>query len=97
MNPVALDRSSVPAKVVEEQKDILRKQAAESGKPAEIVEKMLDGQLSKFFKEITLVDQAFIRDNKFTIQQLTDEVAGKVGSKISIKGFTRYMVGEELE
>lgn len=97
MNPVALDRAGVPAKVVEEQKEILRKQALETGKPAEIIEKMLDGQLSKFFKEITLVDQAFIRDNKMTIQQLTDEVAGKIGAKITIKGFARYMVGEELD
>jgi len=97
MSPVALDRLSIPAKVIEEQKDVLRRQAAESGKPAEIIEKMLDGQLSKFFKEITLVDQAYIRDNKITVAELSKSVGDKLGAVIAISGFKRFMVGEELE
>lgn len=96
MNPVALDRSSVPEAMVEEQKDILRKKAAESGKPADIVEKMLDGQIAKFFKEITLVDQAWVKDNKQTISQLTAAVGKEIGTTITIAEYVRFMVGEEL-
>jgi small subunit ribosomal protein S2 len=97
MSPVALNRDGVPAKVIEDQKEVLRRQSAESGKPAEIIEKMLDGQLSKFFKEITLVDQAYIRDNKMTITELTKSVGDKLGAAITISGFKRFMIGEELE
>ncbi|MDR2733047.1 MAG: translation elongation factor Ts [Spirochaetota bacterium] len=97
MNPIALDRSGVSDKVVEEQKDVLRRKAAESGKPAEIIEKMLDGQLAKFFKEITLIDQEYIRDNKMTVNDLTKATGDKLGAKITITGFKRFMVGEELE
>lgn len=97
MAPVALDRDSVPESVVEEQKNILRKQAADSGKPSEIVEKMLDGQINKFFKEITLVDQAYIKDNKMTITQLTKDTGSKVGSDIKISGYVRIEVGADGE
>jgi len=94
MNPLALDRDAVPQSVVEEQKEILRKQAAETGKPADIIEKMLTGQIDKFFKEITLVDQTFVKDNKKTIARLTEEVGEAVGVTIKIIGYTRFKVGE---
>jgi small subunit ribosomal protein S2 len=97
MNPIALDRSGIPEKVVEEQKDLLRKQALESGKPAEIVEKMLEGQLSKYFKEITLVDQLYIRDNKTSIVELTKSVGDTLGGTITISDYKRFMAGEELD
>jgi elongation factor Ts len=96
MNPVSLDRSSVPETVIEEQRELFRKQGMESGKPAEIVEKMIDGQMTKFFKEITLVDQAFVKDNKQTISQLTDAVGTAIGGKVEIVSYLRYMVREEL-
>lgn len=97
MDPVALDRDAVPKAVADEQREILRKQALESGKPAEIVEKMLEGQMNKFFKEITLVDQAFIKDNKTTVSKLTKEVGKEIGTDIKIASYVRFMVGEELD
>ena len=96
MNPVALNRDGVPESVIEEQKDILRKQAEETGKPADIIEKMLTGQINKFFKDITLVDQTFVKDNKKTITQLTEEVGKSVGADITIAAYIRYMVGEDV-
>lgn len=97
MAPVALDRDSVPESVVEEQKAVLRKQAQDTGKPAEIIEKMLDGQINKFFKEITLVDQAYIKDGKMTVTQLTKEIGNKVGADIKIDGYVRIEVGADSE
>jgi len=97
MNPVSLDRTSVPQKVIDEEKDLLTKKAAESGKPADIVEKMVEGQLTKFFKEITLMDQAYVKDNKLTITKLTEEVGKSIGADIKIISYVRFMVGEDID
>jgi small subunit ribosomal protein S2 len=97
MNPVALDRSSVPDKVVKEQEEILRKKAEETGKTGDVLDKMIQGQLGKYFKEITLVDQAFVKDNKMTIEGLTESVAKDLGTSIKIKDYIRFEVGESID
>jgi elongation factor Ts len=95
--PQYLDEASVPANVVEHEKEILKQQVIESGKPAAIADKIVTGRLRKFFEEVCLVDQAFIKDDKLTIKQLTEEVGKKLGGSIKIVDFVRFEKGEGLE
>lgn len=95
--PQYLDEASVPADVVEHEKEILKQQVIESGKPAAIADKIVTGRLRKFFEEVCLVDQAFIKDDKLTIKQLTEEVGKKLGGSIKIVEFARFEKGEGLE
>jgi elongation factor Ts len=67
MNPISLDRSSVPAKVIETELEVGREKAREEGKPENMLEKIAEGRLNKFYQESTLVEQAFIKDNKLTV------------------------------
>ena len=90
-NPTCIDESGVPAEMLETEKRIFTEQAAESGKPPEIIEKMIGGRINKFLKEITLVGQPFVKDDKQTIGQLL-KAAGT-----SVISFTRYEVGEGIE
>ena len=93
VNPVALSREDVPEDVVSREKDIYVQQALDSGKPENIVEKMVAGKMEKFLKEICLLDQPFVKDPDFTIQQLITDMIGKMGESISIKRFSRFQVG----
>jgi len=93
VNPVALSREEVPEDVVAREKDIYVQQALDSGKPENIVEKMVEGKMEKFLKEICLLDQPFVKDPDFTIQQLITDMIGKMGESISIKRFSRFQVG----
>jgi elongation factor Ts len=93
INPVAITREEVPENVITREKDIYVQQALDSGKPENIVEKMVEGKMEKFLKEICLVDQPFVKDPDFTIQQLITDMIGKMGESISIKRFTRFQVG----
>jgi elongation factor Ts len=90
-NPVCVDESGVPAETLETERRIFAEQAAESGKPPEIVEKMLTGRLAKFLKEITLVGQPFVKD--------PDQTVGKLlgAASASVKSFVRFEVGEGIE
>jgi elongation factor Ts len=93
VNPVAVDRSSVPADVVAHEKAIYKEQAAESGKPEAIQEKMAEGRLGKYFKESCLVDQEFVKDPDKTIQTHIDEVSKAVGDSIVVLAFDRLVLG----
>ncbi len=95
--PQYLDRDSVPAEVVEKEKEILSAQALNEGKPANIVEKMVIGRINKFYQENCLVDQVFIKDNDITIKKLLEAKSKETGVNISIKGFVRFEKGEGLE
>ena len=90
-NPTCIDESGVPAEILETEKRIFTEQAAESGKPPEIIEKMIGGRINKFLKEITLVGQPFVKDDKQTVGQLLKAASASVVS------FTRYEVGEGIE
>lgn len=95
--PQYLDESTVPAEVVNHEKEILKQQIIESGKPAEIADKIVQGRLRKFFQEVCLVDQAYIKDDKLTIKQLTEQTGKKLGGSIKIADFARFEKGEGLE
>lgn len=97
VTPEYLDENSIPAERVAKEKEILTAQAMNEGKPAEIAEKMVAGRIKKFFKEICLVDQIFVKDNEKTISQYTQDVAKKLGGSIKIVEFARFEKGEGLE
>ena len=89
--PMAIDAQDVPAGVLEKEREIITAQAADSGKPAEIIEKMVDGRMRKYLAEITLCGQPFVKDPDVTVAKLLD----KAGA--SVKRFQRYEVGEGIE
>lgn len=97
LNPEYLDEASVPAERVEKEKEILTQQIVDEGKPANIAEKIVAGRLGKFFKEICLVDQAYVQDGSMSVKQYVDGVAKELGGEIKIVGFTRFEKGEGLE
>jgi elongation factor Ts len=91
MKPVAVSAADVPAALVETERKIAAEKAAESGKPAEIVAKMVDGSVQKFLKEVSLSNQTFVKNDKQTVEQMLKEKATRV------MGFTLYVVGEGIE
>ncbi|WP_290650195.1 translation elongation factor Ts [Aquisalimonas sp.] len=90
-NPMAVDEQGIPAEVLEKERGILKAQAEESGKPPEIVEKMLDGRVKKFLKETTLLGQPFVKDPDQSVEALLQSAGA------TVKGFTRYEVGEGID
>ncbi|MCT4633735.1 MAG: translation elongation factor Ts [Firmicutes bacterium] len=96
-NPKYVRREEVPADEIEKEKEILTQQALNEGKPAQIVEKMVVGRINKYYKEVCLLEQAFIKDPDMTIEQLLKEKIAKIGENLNIRRFTRYEVGEGLE
>ncbi len=91
MKPAALSSAAVPAALVDKERKIAAEKAAESGKPAEIVAKMVEGSVQKFLKEVSLLNQTFVKNDKQTVEQMLKERATQV------KGFTLYVVGEGIE
>ena len=95
--PVSLAREDVPAEVVESERSIFRTQALESGKPEKIVDKIIAGKIEKFFKENCLLEQAFVKDTDLSIEEYVKQMITKTGENISIRRYTRYVMGEGLE
>lgn len=95
--PLAVTRDELDPEVVAKEKELYVKQAAETGKPQEICEKIAEGKLKKWFSEVCLMDQGFVKDPDKTIDQLATELSGKVGEKITVRRFTRYQLGEGIE
>ena len=91
MKPKALSAADVPAELVEVERSVATQKAAESGKPADIVAKMVDGSVQKFLKEVSLLNQTFVKNDKQTVEQML-KAAGT-----TVKGFTLYVVGEGIE
>lgn len=96
-NPTFLNKDSVPAETLEKEKEILTAQAMNEGKPANIAEKMVAGRIAKYYKEVCLVEQPFIKDQDKSVTQLTSEVAKAIGTEIEILAFSRLEKGEGLE
>jgi elongation factor Ts len=94
-NPKYLAPEDVPADVLEKEKEIVRAQFQESKKPAEIIEKIVTGKLTKFYEEVCLLDQIYIKDDKVTIRQLVQSAIAKTGEKIQISRFARFEVGKD--
>ena len=95
--PVALAREDVAAEVVESERSIFRTQALDSGKPEKIIDKIIDGKIEKFFKENCLMEQAFVKDTDLSIDECIKEMITKTGENISIRRYTRFVMGEGLE
>jgi elongation factor Ts len=93
-DPRYVRREDVTAEDIEREKEIYRAQAAASGKPANIIEKMLEGKMSKFYEEVCLLDQPFIKDQAQTISQIIATRVGKLGENISVRRFARFKVGD---
>lgn len=93
VNPLALSREEVPAEVLQREKDIYINQALESGKPQQIVEKMIGGKVEKYLAEICLLEQKYVKNDQLTIQDLLNELVAKMGENISIKKFARFQIG----
>ena len=87
----------VPAEEVEKEKEILRNQALNEGKPAQIIEKMVEGRVKKFYQDVCLLEQTFVKNPEITIQKYIEEKTFQIGEKISIRRFVRYEMGEGLE
>ncbi len=96
MNPGYISSDDIPAEVIDKEKEIIREQLKNSGKPENIIDNIVEGKIKKYFSEVCLLNQAFFKDDKFTIESLLTEMIHKIGENIVIKRFTRYEVGEEL-
>ncbi len=94
-NPICVAREDMPEEVINREKEIYLAQARESGKPENVIEKIVQGKLEKFFKESVLLEQPFVKNPDLTIQDLLNELMTKTGERIQIRRFTRYQVGEE--
>ena len=93
-SPVSATRESVPAEIVEHEMEIYKAQAADSGKPENIQEKIATGRLEKFYKESCLTEQAFVKNPDQSVTDYVNEVAKKLGGTIKVTGFKRFMLGE---
>ncbi len=96
-NPRYVRREEVPQEEVEKEKEILKAQALNEGKPEKIIEKMVEGRISKFYEEYCLLEQSFVKDSDKTIDQLLNEKISTIGENISIRRFARFELGEGLE
>ncbi len=94
-NPPYLDRESVPNEVIEAEKEVLTNQAKESGKPENVIQKIVEGRIDKFYSQVCLIEQPFIKDMNTTVEDYLKEFIGKIGENIQIRRFTRYQLGEE--
>lgn len=94
-NPVSISREDVPADVVAREKEIYIQQALDSGKPEAIVEKIVSGKVEKFLADIVLLEQKFVKNQDLSIQDILNELVGRIGENISIKKFARFQVGVE--
>lgn len=95
--PQYLNRESVDASAVERERDILREQAKAEGKPAEIVEKMLEGRMRKFYEEVCLLDQIFVMDGETKISALLEKAGKEMGAPVALTGYARIQLGEGIE
>ena len=96
-NPMYIRREEVPMDIIEHEKSILRAQALNEGKPAAIVDKMVVGRIEKYYKEVCLLEQQYIKNPDVTVQQLITETIAKIGENISIRRFVRFQLGEGIE
>lgn len=94
-SPAALDPSNIDPALVAREREVYRQKTLDEGKPANIVDKIVDGRIQKFFQEVCLVEQAYIRDDKLTIKALLKEQGKAMGDELAIKRFTRLQLGED--
>lgn len=96
MNPQYISTEDIPQEVIEKEKEIYREQMKNSGKPDNVIEKIIEGKLKKFYTEVCLLQQAYFKEEKKNIENLIAEKIHKLGENITVKRFIRYQVGEEF-
>ncbi|AFA48719.1 translation elongation factor Ts [Acetobacterium woodii] len=96
-NPLYVTKEEVPSEELEKEKEILRAQALNEGKPEKIVDKMVEGRVSKYYKEICLMEQPFVKNPDLTIEDLVKEQIMTIGENVKIRRFARFQMGEGLE
>jgi elongation factor Ts len=97
MKPAYVSSDEIPAATLDKEREILTEKAKTSGKPEAVWPKIVEGQIQKWFKEVCLLDQAWVKDDKKDIRTLMTELAAKIGENIKVRRFVRYEVGEGLE
>jgi elongation factor Ts len=93
--PVAVDKDAIPQALIDRERSIFEEQARASGKPDAIIQKMVDGKVESYYKEVALLYQPYVREPKKTVGDLIKEMSAKVGEHIQVRRFTRYQMGEE--
>ena len=96
-NPLYVRREDVPQEKIRYEMEIYREQALNEGKPQNVAEKVASGRMEKYYKEVCLLEQEFFKDPEMTMEQLLSSMVARIGEKISIRRFTRYVVGEGIE
>ena len=96
-SPVAVDRAGVPAELVAHEREVFAKQAAQTGKPQPVIEKIVEGRLAKFYAEICLVEQPFVKDPDQSVAGLLAQVAKQLGGEVAVSGFVRFRLGASSE
>ncbi|MFB3880188.1 MAG: translation elongation factor Ts [Armatimonadota bacterium] len=95
-NPRYLRPEDIPADVVEKEKDVYRALARKEGKPENVLDRIVEGRLKKFYSEVCLLEQPYVRDDQVTVAQVIKEAIAKLGENLAIRRFTRYQLGEEI-
>ena len=96
-NPQYIRRQEVPEEVLEREKRIYRSQALDAGKPEKVIEKIIQGKMERFYSEVCLLEQTYVKDSDLTIKEVLDAMIGKVGENINIRRFARFQLGEGLQ
>ena len=95
-NPQYIRREEIPEEVLERERGIYRTQALESGKPEKVIDKIVEGKMERFYSEVCLLEQTYVKDADLTIKELLDAMIAKIGENISIRRFARFQLGEGL-
>ena len=96
LNPLCISREDVTPEDIDKEREIYTSQAKDSGKPEKIWDKIVSGRMDKYFAEVCLLEQTYIKDDTLTVQEVLNELIAKLGENISIRRFTRYQLGEDL-
>src|SRR5688572_21080459 len=92
--PIAIDKDQIPAEKIESERRVFAEQVKESGKPAHLIDKIVEGKVEAFYKDVSLLHQPWVRDDKKTIGELVKELSGKTGENIQVRRFVRFQIGE---
>jgi elongation factor Ts len=95
-NPQYIRREQIPEDVLERERTVYRSQAQEAGKPQKVIDKIVEGKMERYYSEVCLMEQTYVRDSDLTIKELLDAMVAKVGENISIRRFARFQLGEGL-
>ncbi len=95
-SPVAVDRDGVPQELIEREKNLFRRQAEQEGKPAKVIDKIVEGRVKKYYGEVCLLEQSFVKDPDKSLKQLLEEVGGQLASPVAISSFVRFKLGESV-